>query len=72
MDQALSPLDVLGTGVDLKIVSLVFLMPMEFDAVPGESAGDKALDSQIGCLPRGERSGGDTRLRHQQSSSLTC
>jgi len=69
VDQTLSPLDVLSTGVDLKIVSVIIFMPMKFDAVPGEPAGDKALDSLIGGLPRRERSGGDTRLRHQQSSS---
>jgi len=69
MDQALSPLDVLGTGVDLKIISLIIIMLMEFDAIPGEPAGNKPLYSLIGYLPRGERSGGDTRLRHQQSSS---
>jgi hypothetical protein len=53
--------------MDLKIISVVILMPVKFDAVAGEAAGDEALHGLIGSLARGERSSGDSRPGHQQN-----
>jgi hypothetical protein len=53
--------------MDLKVVTFILLVPVKLDAVAGEAAGDKALNSLIGSLAGWKRSSSDSRLRHQRN-----
>jgi len=50
IDQALGVPDVLRAGMDLEIVTFIFVVRVKFDAVARESAGYEAPDGLIGCL----------------------
>jgi hypothetical protein len=60
----LHPRKVLLARMNREIIALVVLMPVQINAVPGKSAGDKALDGLIGGFSGREGSMGDCSARH--------
>jgi hypothetical protein len=60
---------VFPTRMDLDIKTLVVIMTVQCDAVPGKPAGDKAVNGLVSRLSGRECSGGNSRAWHLRVSS---